>query len=100
MSKRSAKDELLARIDADIQRVAGHANYIGGDGTPELKARIDADLEKFQAMRDYVAAAVPVSTLAVDKPKRTRGPNRAKRGLPEAGARVGLHATDDAATGF
>lgn len=83
MSKRSAKDELLARLDADIARVSGHANYVGGDGTPELTARIDADLAKFTGMRDYVSAAVPVGAVA-EKSKRTRGAGKKKPGLNPA----------------
>jgi len=85
MAKKSAQDLLIARLDADIARVQGHANYVGGDGTPELTARIEADLAKFTGMRDYVSAAVPVGAVA-EKPKRTRGAGRkSKPGLPAAG---------------
>ncbi len=73
MAKKSAADKLVARIDADIERIAGHANYIGGDGTDTLKARIDADLARLEGMRNYVTAAIPTAATDSAKPKRTRG---------------------------
>jgi hypothetical protein len=83
MSKRSAKDELLARISADIERVCAVANYVGGDGTEALQKRIDADLARFEGMRNYVTAAVPAVTADAPKSKRTRGAGK-KKGLPSA----------------
>ncbi len=80
MAKKSAKDELLARIGADIERVCAVANYVGGDGTEALKARIDADLARLEGMRNYVADAAAPAPAA--QSKRTRGPNKAKPGLP------------------
>lgn len=79
MAKKSAKDELLARLDADIARVQGVLDYIGDMDREELNARIDADLKKYGGMRDYVSAAVPV--VAVEKVKRTRGAGKKKPGL-------------------
>ena len=85
MAKKSAKDELLARLDADIARVNDIADYVGSDGSEALAARVQADLAKFTGMRDYVSAAVPVATVS-EKPKRAaRGKGKSKPGLPATG---------------
>ncbi len=88
MSKRSAKDELIARLDADIARVQGHERYIGADMTTELRTRLDADLAKFEGMRAYVTAAVPVAGEVPDTPKRTRKKRAA--GLPTQDVAAGI----------
>jgi hypothetical protein len=46
----------------------------------ELLARIDADIAKLQQMRDYVTAQVPQGT-GEDKPKRTRKRKAAPEGV-------------------
>jgi hypothetical protein len=78
---KSAKDDLIARIDADIAQVHKVASYVGGDGTPALLARIESDLARFAQMRDYIIGNGEAPAPA-EKPKRTRG--KGKRGLPEA----------------
>jgi len=76
---KSAKDELIARIDADLAQVHAVANYVGSDGSSALSARIDADVARLASMRDYVTAQVPKAA-ATEPKKRGRKP---KRGLPD-----------------
>ena len=86
MSKRSAADKLVARIDADIERMGAVVNYVGADGTDKLKARIDADISRLTGMRDYVTASIPTATTDSAKPKRTRGKGKKAAAAVEDGA--------------
>ncbi len=72
-------DTVLARIDADIAYLKGIEVYAQthGDNGPLLSI-INDDLVKLQEMRAYVTQ----DALAVEKPKRTRGKNKPKPGLP------------------
>jgi hypothetical protein len=82
MSKRSAKDELLARIGSDIAEIHRVGEYLGADVSQPIAARMQADLSRLEVMRNYVTAAVP-GTTADAKPtgRKTRGAGK-KKGLP------------------
>jgi hypothetical protein len=73
MSKRSAKDELLARIGSDIAEIHRVGEYLGADVSQPIAARMQADLSRLEVMRNYVTAAVPAVTADAPKAKRTRG---------------------------
>jgi hypothetical protein len=92
MAKQSAADKLIARIDADIAAVEAVANYVGSDGSEALTARIEADLARFTGMRGYVTGAVTGAAVK-EAVKRTRGPNKAKKGLTEYAGK-GTRSTD------
>lgn len=77
---KSAKDDLIARIDNDMAELDRIEAYLdAGTSTEDVRTRISTDRIGLTKMRDYVTAQVPKAPIA-DKPKRTRG--KGKRGLP------------------
>jgi hypothetical protein len=76
---KSAKDDLIARINDDLARLDTIERYVKtGD---DVLGRIAADRQSLQNTYDYVTAQGPKAA-PVEKTKRTRG--KGKRGLPDA----------------
>jgi hypothetical protein len=84
---KSAKDELIGRIDADVARLGAIRGYVASVNPPrtagepvtasDVMASVDGELRRLEDMRDYVTAQVPKA--AATEPKK-RG--RKRKGLP------------------